>query len=105
MMMMSGSRISLSRLVRFSRQQQLQNAILLLRVIICKNCGFIKAEKTSVCNCSCKRSELKFSHNKEPSCQGKQDRPPIAISGNSPITPNQNCGLWETMKNLCTEVD
>jgi len=44
--------------------------------------------------------ELKFSHNKEPSCQGKQDRPPIAISGKSPITPNQNCGLWETMEEL-----
>jgi hypothetical protein len=44
--------------------------------------------------------ELKFSHNKEPSCQGKQDRPPIAISGKSPITPNQNCGLWETMEKL-----
>jgi len=32
-----------------------------------------------------------FSHNKESSCQGKQDNPPIEISGKSPITPNQNC--------------
>jgi len=36
--------------------------------------------------------ELKFSHNKEPSCQGKQDHQPIAISGKSPITPKSE--LW-----------
>jgi hypothetical protein len=64
----------------------------------CNKWGFIKAEKTSVCNCIIVKevSKLKFSHNKEPSCQGKQDHLPIAISRKSPITPNQNYWLRET---------